>query len=99
MQNPWFGSDIPAESESDHLQTGASLLKIHILLHKNHKSLSNPASHNYNLLFSQSESKSDMVATFLAVLELIKGNRITLDDENEKIKLLDGDAKFGSQRS
>lgn len=54
---------------------------------------------NYNLLFSQSESKSDMVATFLAVLELIKGKRITLDDENEKIKLLDGDAKFGSQRS
>lgn len=50
---------------------------------------------NYNLLFSQSESKSDMVATFLAVLELIKGKRITLDDENEKIKLLDGDAKFG----
>ena len=54
---------------------------------------------NYNLLFSQSESKSDMVATFLAVLELIKGKRITLDDKNEKIKLLDGDAKFGSQRS
>lgn len=51
---------------------------------------------NYNLLFSQSESKSDMVATFLAVLELIKGKRIILDDENEKIKLLDGDTEFGS---
>lgn len=51
---------------------------------------------NYNFLFSQSESKSDMVATFLAILELIKGKRITLDNENEKLKLLDGDAKFGS---
>ena len=51
---------------------------------------------NYNLLFSQSKSKSDMVATFLAVLELVKEKRIILDEKNEKIRLLDGGAKFGS---
>lgn len=53
---------------------------------------------NYNLLFSQSKSKSDMVATFLAVLELAKEKRIVLDDENIRIKLSDGGAKFGSEQ-
>lgn len=54
---------------------------------------------NYNLLFSKSKSKSDMVATFLAILELVKGKRITIDGENEEIRLLDGDVKFGNKKS
>ena len=40
-----------------------------------------------------------MVATFLAVLELVKGKRITIDGENEEIRLLDGDVKFGNKES
>ena len=54
---------------------------------------------NYNLLFSKSKSKSDVVATFLAILELVKGKRITIDGENEEIRLLDGDVKFGNKES
>ena len=50
-------------------------------------------------IFCQSKSKSDMVATFLAVLELVKGKRIVLDDENEQIRLLDGGVKFGREKS
>lgn len=49
---------------------------------------------NYNNLFSESKSKSELVATFLAVLELVKGKRIALDDENNEIKLLDARIKF-----
>lgn len=49
---------------------------------------------NYDNLFSESKSKSELVATFLAVLELVKGKRIALDDENNEIKLLDARIKF-----
>lgn len=54
---------------------------------------------NYNKLFFESKSKSDMVATFLAILELVKRQRIVLDDENNEIKLLDGGVKFGHKKS
>ncbi len=47
----------------------------------------------YNSLFCQSKSKSEMVATFLAILELVKGKRINLDEQNKTISLLDGGAK------
>lgn len=47
----------------------------------------------YNSLFCQSKSKSEMVATFLAILELVKGKRIKLDEQNKTISLLDGGAK------
>ena len=40
-----------------------------------------------------------MVATFLAILELVKRQRIVLDDENNEIKLLDGGVKFGHKKS
>ena len=49
---------------------------------------------NYDNLFSESKSKSELVATFLAVLELVKGKRIALDDENNEIKLLNTRIKF-----
>lgn len=54
---------------------------------------------DYESLFLESKSKSDLVATFLAVLELVKVKRITIDEKNKKIKLLDGDIKFGSEKS
>lgn len=48
---------------------------------------------SYDALFRQSKSKSDMVATFLAILELVKGKRIDLDEDGRKISLMDGGAK------
>lgn len=54
---------------------------------------------DYSSLFSGQQTKSDMVATFLAVLELIKTKRIALDDENKTIKLLKVGAKVGSKKS
>lgn len=54
---------------------------------------------DYSSLFSGRQTKSEMVATFLAVLELIKTKRIALDDENKTIKLLKVGAKVGSKKS
>ena len=54
---------------------------------------------DYNSLFSESCTRSEMVATFLAVLELIKIKRVALDDEDKKIKLLKVGAKVGSKKS
>lgn len=54
---------------------------------------------NYNDLFYKSKSKSDMVATFLAILELVKGKRIIMDENNEKVKLVNGGGKFGNKKS
>lgn len=53
----------------------------------------------YSSLFSGRQTKSEMVATFLAVLELIKTKRVGLDEENKKIKLLKVGAKVGSKKS
>ena len=36
---------------------------------------------SYQSLFKKAESKSDLVATFLALLELIKSKRISVDGE------------------
>lgn len=44
----------------------------------------------YKLLFSKSKNKPELVATFLAVLELVKGKRIVITDDNEKVMLLNG---------
>lgn len=54
---------------------------------------------DYSSFFSGRQTKSEMVATFLAVLELIKTKRIALDDENKTIKLLKVGAKVGSKKS
>lgn len=47
---------------------------------------------SYTKVFEQAESKSQMVATFLAVLELVKGKRVRVEDENgcSKLVLIDG---------
>lgn len=45
-------------------------------------------------LFQGNRSRSEVVATFLAILELLKGNRVTLEDdvngENPNVRVLDG---------
>lgn len=39
----------------------------------------------FDALFSQSKSRLELVATFLAVLELVKARRVTVDGEGEKM--------------
>lgn len=55
---------------------------------------------NFSVLFEDAESRSDMVATFLAVLELAKSKKIYVDGEGEdtKVQLLSEDIEnFGSE--
>ena len=40
-----------------------------------------------NGLFSSAKSRSELVATFLAVLELCKANRVHLDGEGNDIEI------------
>lgn len=51
----------------------------------------------FSSVFSQAESRSELVATFLAVLELIKAKRISVDGDREKmtISILKEDGKNG----
>ncbi len=42
---------------------------------------------SYRSLFVHSSSRSEMVATFLALLELIKGKRITVDGEGDAVQV------------
>ena len=53
---------------------------IHIL-----RGLHRGASLRFHSLFSHSRSRSEMVATFLAVLELVKSKRITVGEDGEEI--------------
>ena len=49
----------------------------------------------YNTIFDDSTDKSELVATFLAVLELIKGKRVRVegDGENQSLKMISGGGK------
>lgn len=49
----------------------------------------------YETLFEDSKNKSELVATFLAVLELVKGRELCIDDENDvvTVKLIGGGVK------
>ena len=47
-------------------------------------------------LFKKSQDKSEMVATFLAILELIKNKRVRVDDDNN-VNLVKGGAKSDNQ--
>lgn len=42
---------------------------------------------SYHSLYENAQTKSELVATFLAVLELIKGKRITVDGEGDRQKV------------
>lgn len=51
----------------------------------------------YDTVFMMSESKSELVATFLAILELVKGKRIRVEGEGElqQIRMIEGGARHG----
>lgn len=50
---------------------------------------------NYNSIFESINKKSELIATFLAMLELVKGKRIRVEDNNTytKVKLINGKVK------
>lgn len=52
-------------------------------------------SRSYSSMFSGASDKSELVATFLAILELIKGKRVRIDGdgENAELKLISGGGK------
>ena len=41
----------------------------------------------YRSLFTESKNRSELVATFLALLELIKGKRITIDGDGDELQV------------
>ena len=49
----------------------------------------------YSSIFEDASDKSELVATFLAVLELIKGKRVRIDGEGneQELKLISGGGK------
>lgn len=55
----------------------------------------------YESLFEEAEDKSELVATFLAILELIKGKRVRIDDDQEEpsLKLISGGGKEWKEKS
>jgi segregation and condensation protein A len=55
----------------------------------------------YDALFEQGQDKSELVATFLAVLELVKGKRVKIEVEsqNTMIKLSSGGVKNWKSKS
>jgi segregation and condensation protein A len=55
----------------------------------------------YESLFEEQQEKSELVATFLAVLELVKGKRIRVEggSRDATIKLMNGGAKVWKSRS
>jgi segregation and condensation protein A len=55
----------------------------------------------YDLLFEDKREKSDLVATFLAVLELVKGKRVRVEgsEQSAKIKLINGGGKHWKSKS
>ena len=75
----------PAEAFSGivtHKIVSVSSKIIHVL-----RCLWKPREVEYGQVFEGSREKSELVATFLAVLELIKGKRVRLEEENQKMKL------------
>jgi segregation and condensation protein A len=56
---------------------------------------------NYDSLFQEKQEKSDLVATFLAVLELVKGKRVRIEggSRDATIKLMNGGAKVWKLKS
>ncbi len=55
----------------------------------------------YEAIFDEKREKSDLVATFLAVLELVKGKRVRIEGENQNatIKLMNGGMKNWKSKS
>ncbi len=55
----------------------------------------------YNTIFNDSTDKSELVATFLAILELIKGKRVRIEGEGDKqeLKLISGGGKHWKDKN
>ncbi|NLJ30697.1 MAG: segregation/condensation protein A [Clostridiales bacterium] len=55
----------------------------------------------YESLFEEKRGRSDMVATFLAVLELVRGKRVRVEGEdgNETVKLMNGGVRHWKLKS
>jgi len=55
----------------------------------------------YDDLFEQGREKSELVATFLAVLELIKGKRVRVEGSSDDatVKLINGGVKYWKSKS
>lgn len=55
----------------------------------------------YDLLFKEKQEKSELVATFLAVLELVKGKRVRVEEcgHSATIKLISGGVKHWKSKS
>ncbi|HIS69645.1 MAG TPA: segregation/condensation protein A [Candidatus Gallacutalibacter stercoravium] len=54
---------------------------------------------SYTELIAHSRQRSEMVATFLAVLELVKGKRVRIEEDGETLKLLEGESRWKSKSS
>lgn len=56
---------------------------------------------DYDELFVNSKERSDLVATFLAVLELVKGKRVCVEEEGTKtkVKLINGGVRHWKSKS
>lgn len=55
----------------------------------------------YHAMFDDASDKSELVATFLAILELIKGKRVRIDGEGEQqeLKLISGGGKHWKEKN
>lgn len=51
------------------------------------RKLRDGSSRPYSTMFSDAEDKSELVATFLAILELIKGKRVRVEGDGERCEL------------
>ena len=45
----------------------------------------------YENVFDDAQDRSELVATFLAVLELIKGKRVRIEDDDGTLRMIGGD--------
>ena len=52
----------------------------------------------FQSLFENAADRSELVATFLAVLELVKSRRIEVDDQNEEVRFV-GERRHGQAKS
>lgn len=65
------------------------------------KRLRNGKSVVYESVFYDSEDKSELVATFLAILELVKGKRVVIDGEgeNKSLRLVSGGGRKWKEKN
>ncbi len=75
------------------------IVSVSTTIHKVVKRISMQGKHSFRSIFAQAESKSELVATFLAVLELTKRKNIMLEDADGELRIMllsepEGDIDF-----